>query len=88
MQSKLLQAIQERGSPPVDSTETQWMCRSSVPRIRDLNAGVQAGQFRQDLYYRLNVIEIAVPALKSGAAGPVQGAAAGICDESGARTRC
>jgi transcriptional regulator with GAF, ATPase, and Fis domain len=87
MQSKLLRAIQERGSPPVDSRKTQWMCRSSVPRIRDLNAGVQAGQFRQDLYYRLNV-EIAVPRPERAGLPPCQGAAAGICDESGLAHRC
>ncbi|MFM9899663.1 MAG: sigma-54-dependent transcriptional regulator [Polaromonas sp.] len=65
MQSKLLRAIQERavrplGSPQEDTVDVRIVSATH----KDLNAGVQAGLFRQDLYYRLNVIEIAVPALR------------------------
>jgi two-component system response regulator PilR (NtrC family) len=65
MQSKLLRAIQERavrplGSPQEDTVDVRIVSATH----RDLSAAVQAGLFRQDLYYRLNVIEIAVPALR------------------------
>ena len=65
MQSKLLRAIQERavrplGSPQEDTVDVRIVSATH----KDLNAGVLAGLFRQDLYYRLNVIEIAVPALR------------------------
>ena len=65
MQSKLLRAIQERVVRPLGSAQEDMVdVRIVSATHRDLNAGVQAGSFRQDLYYRLNVIEIAVPALR------------------------
>ncbi len=65
MQSKLLRAIQERmvrplGSPQEDAVDVRIVSATH----KDLNAEVLAGTFRQDLYYRLNVIEIGVPALR------------------------
>ena len=65
MQSKLLRAIQERmvrplGSPNEDAVDVRIVSATH----KDLGAEAQAGTFRQDLYYRLNVIEIAVPALR------------------------
>jgi two-component system, NtrC family, response regulator PilR len=65
MQSKLLRAIQERmvrplGSPQEDAVDVRIVSATH----KDLNAEVKAGTFRQDLYYRLNVIEIGVPALR------------------------
>ena len=65
MQSKLLRAIQERmvrplGSPQEDAVDVRIVSATH----KDLSAEVKAGTFRQDLYYRLNVIEIAVPALR------------------------
>ncbi len=65
MQSKLLRAIQERtvrplGSPQEDAVDVRIVSATH----KDLAAEVQAGSFRQDLYYRLNVIEIVVPPLR------------------------
>jgi two-component system response regulator PilR (NtrC family) len=65
MQSKLLRVIQERAVRPVGAvTETPLNVRIVSATHRDLGAEVQAGRFRQDLYYRLNVIRIAVPPLR------------------------
>ena len=65
MQSKLLRAIQERTVRPLGSPQEETVdVRIVSATHRDLGAEVEAGTFRQDLYYRLNVIEIAVPALR------------------------
>ena len=65
MQSKLLRAIQERSVRPVGAVSEQAVdVRLLSATHKDLNAEVLAGQFRQDLYYRLNVIQIRVPPLR------------------------
>ena len=65
MQSKLLRAIQERSVRPLGSTQEDNVdVRVVSATHRDLAAEVPAGLFRQDLYYRLNVIEIVVPPLR------------------------
>jgi two-component system response regulator PilR (NtrC family) len=65
MQSKLLRAIQERSVRAIGSTQEDAVdVRIVSATHKDLHAEVQAGRFRQDLFYRLNVIEIAVPALR------------------------
>ena len=65
MQAKLLRAIQERKIRSLGSTQEEAVdVRIVSATHRDLAAQVQAGQFRQDLFYRLNVIEIALPALR------------------------
>ena len=65
MQSKLLRAIQERSVRPLGSTQEDAVdVRIVSATHKDLSADVKAGRFRQDLYYRLNVIEIAVPPLR------------------------
>ena len=65
MQSKLLRAIQERSVRPLGSTQEDAVdVRIVSATHRDLAADVHAGRFRQDLYYRLNVIEIVVPPLR------------------------
>nr|MBA2723476.1 sigma-54-dependent Fis family transcriptional regulator [Methylibium sp.] len=65
MQSKLLRSIQERSVRPVGATqELPLDVRIVSATHKNLAAEVQAGGFRQDLYYRLNVIQIRVPALR------------------------
>ena len=65
MQSKLLRAIQERTVRPLGSPQEDMVdVRIVSATHKDLAAGVEAGSFRQDLYYRLNVIEITVPPLR------------------------
>jgi two-component system response regulator PilR (NtrC family) len=65
MQSKLLRVIQERSVRPVGAVNEQAISvRLLSATHKDLAAEVQAGRFRQDLFYRLNVIQIHVPALR------------------------
>ena len=65
MQSKLLRAIQERSVRPVGAVSEQSVnVRLLSATHKDLGAEVLAGRFRQDLYYRLNVIQIRVPPLR------------------------
>jgi two-component system response regulator PilR (NtrC family) len=65
MQSKLLRVIQERTVRPVGAvTETPINVRVLSATHKDLASEVHEGRFRQDLFYRLNVIQIRVPALR------------------------
>jgi two-component system response regulator PilR (NtrC family) len=65
MQSKLLRAIQERLVRSLGSTQEDAVDARIVSAThKDLAADVRAERFRQDLYYRLNVIEIVVPPLR------------------------
>lgn len=65
MQSKLLRAIQERSVRPIGAVSEQSVnVRLLSATHKDLGAEVHAGKFRQDLYYRLNVIQIRVPPLR------------------------
>ena len=65
MQSKLLRAIQERTVRPVGSTQEEPVdVRIVSATHKSLPEEVQAGRFRQDLFYRLNVIDIVIPPLR------------------------
>jgi len=65
MQSKLLRVIQERLVRPVGAVhELPVNVRILSATHKDLGAEVLAGRFRQDLFYRLNVIQIRVPPLR------------------------
>ncbi|MHB8455433.1 MAG: sigma-54-dependent transcriptional regulator [Acidiferrobacterales bacterium] len=66
MQVKLLRAIQEKTVRPVGSqSEIRVDVRILSATHRDLHGLVREGKFRQDLYYRLNVIELAIPSLRT-----------------------
>lgn len=68
MQVKLLRALQERAVRPVGSeTEVAVNVRVISATHKCLNDLVAAGAFRQDLYYRLNVIEVRTPPLRERA---------------------
>ncbi len=65
MQVKLLRAIQEKSIRPIGAlTETHVDVRIVSATHKNLSQMVEEGEFRQDLYYRLNVIELAIPGLK------------------------
>jgi two-component system response regulator PilR (NtrC family) len=65
MQVKLLRAIQEKTIRRVgEGSELNVDVRILSATHRDLEQDLSDGRFRQDLYYRINVIEIAVPALR------------------------
>ncbi len=65
IQTKLLRAIQERDMKPVGSTKTvKFEARIVAATQRDLEAETKRGRFREDLFYRLNVIPISIPPLR------------------------
>lgn len=65
VQIKLLRVLQEREIERVGSSETiQINTRVVAATNRDLQQAMQQGQFREDLYYRLNVMPIILPALR------------------------
>lgn len=65
MQAKLLTLLQDHSYMPVGSTERKSAdIRIVAATNRDLEVLVREGKFREDLYYRLRVVELRVPALR------------------------
>src|SRR6202158_492066 len=65
LQAKLLRALQEREVKPVGSTERRPInVRIIAATNRDLETPIRTGAFRQDLYFRLNVVQMKLPALR------------------------
>ena len=65
LQAKLLRVLQEKEIRPIGSTERIPInVRVIAATHRDLEAAVRGGTFRQDLYFRLNVVQIKIPPLR------------------------
>jgi transcriptional regulator with GAF, ATPase, and Fis domain len=65
LQSKLLRVLQDREYERVGGTTTLTMsARVIAATSRNLRAAVERGEFRSDLYYRLSVVHIRIPALR------------------------
>ena len=65
LQGKLLRALQEKEFSPVGSSEVRHTdVRVIAATNQDLKAMIAQQKFRQDLYYRLNVVEITMPPLR------------------------
>ncbi len=65
LQSKMLRVLQDREIRPVGSTRTTKVdVRIIAATNKELRSEIDAGNFRQDLFYRLNVIPIRIPSLR------------------------
>jgi two-component system response regulator HydG len=65
LQAKLLRALQEREVKPIGSNDRISInTRIIAATNRDLDVAVRQGQFRQDLFFRLNVVQLKMPPLR------------------------
>jgi len=65
LQAKLLRALQQREFERLGGTRTlQFSARVIAATNKDLEKAIKTGEFRQDLYYRLNVVSVTVPPLR------------------------
>jgi two-component system, NtrC family, response regulator AlgB len=68
LQTKLLRFLQEKEFERIGETRTRYAdVRVVSATNRDLDADVKSGKFREDLLYRMNVVEVKVPALRERA---------------------
>ena len=81
LQVKLLRVLQERVVEPIGSEVAVPIdVRVIATTARDLRVAIEEGAFREDLYFRLAVVPLEVPALRSRTEGP---GFAGLCDAVG-----
>src|SRR5262249_29197504 len=65
IQAKLLRAIEQKEVLPVGANEpVRFAARLLAATNRDLKSETEAGRFREDLYYRLNIVKIRIPPLR------------------------
>src|SRR4029077_11847776 len=65
LQAKLLRALQGHEIKPIGSNERIGIrVRVIAATNRDLEGAIRTGAFRQDLYFRLNVVQIKLPSLR------------------------
>ena len=65
MQAKLLRVLQQREFERVGGTQTvPFKARVLAATNKNLEEAIKAGEFRQDLYYRLNVVSVTIPPLR------------------------
>lgn len=66
LQVKLLRALQERQIQPIgEEHPVRIDVRIIAATLRDLEADIKVGRFREDLYYRLNVVSVHIPPLRA-----------------------
>ncbi|MBT9457766.1 MAG: sigma 54-interacting transcriptional regulator [Burkholderiaceae bacterium] len=86
LQSKLLRVLQEQELEPLGSNQVIRVdVRVIAATSRDLSAMVAGGQFRADLYYRLNVVPIRLPTLRERA-GDFEALAEALLDDIARRS--
>src|SRR4029077_10947350 len=65
LQAKLLRVLESGAYRPIGATQSKQLAGRIVAATHvDLEARVEEGRFREDLYYRLNVLEVRVPSLE------------------------
>jgi DNA-binding NtrC family response regulator len=88
MQAKLLRALQERKVRPVGADDEQrFACRIVAATNRDLGREITARRFREDLFYRINVVVIPVPPLRERGAEDILELARWFLARAAERTR-